>query len=148
MRRGGANLAIADLGRLIKTIERLAMLPRSVARIAAPKLNEILQQEFELGQDPYGRPWAPLRPSTLARGRRPPPLTDRRNLRDGTKARPLPAGISISLGARYGFFHQAGFRVGRTRVPPRRILPQYGLPRAWSAILTAAAKQAAREARR
>jgi hypothetical protein len=148
MRRGGGSLAIADLGRLIKTIERLAMLPRSVARIAAPQITEQLAREFDEGKDPYGRPWAPLRPSTLARGRRPPPLTDKRDLRDGTKAKAGPAGISIRLGARYGFFHQVGFRAGRTRVPPRRVLPQYGLPRAWSAILTAAAKQAAREARR
>jgi phage gpG-like protein len=146
MRRGGANLAIAELGRLIQTIERLSEVPRKVAVIAAPKLTRLLQAQFRAGTDPYGRAWAPLKASTLAKGRRPPPLTDKKRLRDGTMAKVARYGIRMVVGAPYGFFHQVGFRNGRTRVPARRILPQTGYPVAWKRVLDDAARQAAREA--
>jgi hypothetical protein len=149
MKRGGANLAAAELGRLIKTIERLSDLPRRVAIEAAPKLTDELRRQFDRGVDPYGRPWAPLKPATLAKGRHAPPLTDSGELRDGTRAMVAPggrAGIRLVLGAPYGFFHQVGYRNGRTKVPPRRILPQYGIPRAWALILRQAARVAARKA--
>lgn len=147
MTRGGANLAIASLGRIMQTIRRLSEAPKRVAQIAAPKITDMLQQQFDQGKDPYGRAWNPLRPSTLAKGRRPPPLTDKRNLRKGTKAVASRYGIRLMVGPK-GFFHQVGFRVGRTFVAPRRILPQYGLPKEWKVALDNAARQAGREARR
>lgn len=146
MRRGGANLAIAELGRLVQTIERLSEVPRRMAVIAAPRLTALLQDQFDKGVDPYGRAWAPLKPSTLARGRRPPPLTDTRKLRDATMVKVARYGLRMVVGKPYGFFHQVGFRVHGTRVPPRRILPQYGFPAAWKRVLDESARQAAREA--
>jgi len=151
MKRVTGRQLVAQLGRLERVIEELAYAPRKVAVVAAPKLTRLLQQQFRRGEDPYGRPWAPLRPSTLARGRRPPPLTDTRRLRDGTKATPYPggrAGIRLKVGRPYGYFHQVGFRVGRTRVPPRRILPQFGMPAAWREALAEAAREVGRQARR
>lgn len=150
MKSGGANLAVAELGRLVDTIDRLSRVPRRVATIAAPQIEAELKKQFYAGLDPYGRPWRPLRPATIAKGRTPPPLTDTKALRDGTKARAVPggrAGIRITLGAFYGFFHQVGFRVGRTRVGPRRILPQFGMPATWMRILRDASRQAFREAK-
>jgi hypothetical protein len=143
-------MAIESLGRLEQVLDRLVSVPRRVAVIAAPRLTELLQSQFAEGKDPYGRPWRLLKPSTLRTGRRNPPLTGfTRKLRDGTKAATQPsnrAGIRVKVGARYGFFHQSGFQRGHTYVAPRRILPQFGLPIAWSRVLKESAKQAAREA--
>jgi len=139
--------AIAEIGRLKDTLSRLAQVPRRTATIAAPRLTTLLQKQFRDGIDPYGRPWAPLRPATLAK-HGPPPLTDTREMRRGTRAeqpRANYAGIRLVVGATYGYFAQVGFRVGKTRVPPRRILPQYGMPREWSRVLAESARQAARE---
>lgn len=141
--------APAAFGKLEKLLDRLAYVPRKTAAIAAPLLTRELQRQFRAGVDPYGRAWAPLRPSTLAKGRTPPPLTDSGDLAGGTKAMVRDgnrAGIHIVLGARYGYFAQSGFRAGRTNVKPRRILPQQGMPAAWAAILKRAARQAFREA--
>lgn len=151
MRRGSPQMAIAELGRLQATLHELTLVPRKVAEIAAPKIDRLLRQQFRDGQDPYGKAWAPLKPATLAKGRTPPPLTDSTDLRDGTGASVAPgnrAGIRLRVGARYGYFHQAGYRNARTggKVPARRILPQFGLPRAWSAILREAARKAFRQA--
>lgn len=136
---------LGQIGRVMDTIRRLSDVPRRVAVIAAPKITECLQRQFAQGRDPYGRPWAPLRPSTLAK-HGPPPLTDKRTLRAGTLAKPKSGrGISLVTGAAYGYFHQVGFHVGRYPVPARRILPQFGLPAEWSAILKTAAQQATRD---
>jgi hypothetical protein len=153
MIRANAMQAIAEIGRLQATMDRLAQVPRRAATIAAPGLTRLLQAEFREGKDPYGRAWAPLRPATLATGRRPPPLTGfTRALKRGTRAeqpRANYAGIRLVVGAPYGYFAQVGFRNARTgtRVPSRRILPQHGVPRAWSAVLDRAVSQAARQAR-
>lgn len=151
MRRVSAAEAIASLAGLQRTIERLTYVPRRVAVIAAPKLTRLVQAQFRAGTDPYGRPWRGLKASTLAKGRRNPPLTDTRRLRNGTGARPRPggrAGIELKVGARYGKFHQVGFRNGKSFVAPRRILPQFGLPLGWSAVLDESTRLAFREARR
>ena len=142
--------APAAIGKLEHTLRRLIEVPRRAAVIAAPQITRELQREFAAGRDPYGVAWAKLRPSTL-RKHGPPPLTDSRTLRDGTRAivaRANYAGIRVQLGAMYGYFAQVGFRVGKTRVPPRRVLPSRGLPAAWRNILVQAAKRAAREAAR
>jgi hypothetical protein len=153
MIRGNAMAAIASIGRLSHVLDKLIELPRKLAAEVKPDIDRLLQQQFKDGVDPYGRPWAPLRPATLALGRRPPPLTDSRVLRDGTQVvlgRGNSAGLRIHLGAPYGFFHQTGYRNVRTgrRVPPRRVLPQQGIPQSWSRALRAAATRLARRAER
>ena len=147
---GNGSAFVVALERIRRTVTELSQTPRRVASLAAPKIDKLLRKQFASGTNPYGQPWRPLLPSTLARGRRPPPLTDTRALRDGTRATAAPgsrAGIQLTAGARYGAFHQVGFRVGRTRVAPRKIFPDVGLPKAWRAVLTAAARTAVRQAR-
>ena len=145
--RGNARMAIESIARLQRVLHDLALVPRKVAAMAAPRLTRPLQAQFRAGKDPYGNNWAPLKPSTLKTGRRPPPLTGfTRELRDGTKAVQGRAGVRLHVGARYGYFHQVGFRAGKTRVPPRRILPQFGLPKEWRIILVRSAREAARAA--
>ena len=121
-------------------------MPKKLAVVAAPLISAELRDQFRAGVDPYGRAWAPLRPSTLRR-HGPPPLTDTRKLADGTKAFPSRAGIAIVLGAPYGAFAQMGFRVKGTRVPPRRILPNRGMPAKWRAILDRTARALSAQAR-
>jgi hypothetical protein len=145
MIRGDAMVGIEAIGRLKETIRRLSDLPRAIAVEAKPGLDKLLRAEFTSGADPYGRPWDPLKASTLAKGRRPPPLTDTRALRSGTKVQTrsgLRAGLVLLTGP-HGYFHQVGFRVYRTRVAPRRVLPQYGLPIAWKKLLRDAARRCA-----
>jgi hypothetical protein len=152
MIRGDAMVGIGAIGRLKETIRKLSDLPRAVAVEAQEPLNRLLQAEFRTGTDPYGRPWAPIKPSTLARrqvSRSPTPLTDTRELRDGTRVDIREggrAGLVIRTGAPYAYFHQVGFRVGRQSVPARRILPQFGLPAGWKLVLRDAARRAARKA--
>lgn len=145
-----ARAAIAALRSIRRSLEELARLTRKVSVAAAPDLTKQLQAEFDQGKDPYGRQWAPLASATLQR-HGPPPLTFTRRLRDGTKAAPMSggrAGIVLHAGAPYGAFHQVGFRVGKTRVAPRRMFPNRGLPAAWLTILAARSKEIARKTMR
>ena len=151
MIRGNAMAALSEIGRLERVLDRLMDLPRKVAAEAKPEIDRLLRQQFRQGVDPYGKPWARLRPATLAMGRRPPPLSDTKRLRDGTKVvlgGGNRAGLRVQVGAPYGYFAQVGFRNARTgrMVPARRILPQFGMPRAWSAALHRAASRIARRA--
>jgi hypothetical protein len=143
---GNASACRAALKSCVAVLERLAYLPRSLAVAAAPDITDLLKSQFAAGVDPYGNRWAPLKPSTLATGRSNPPLTDSRALVNGTKARPQGgnrAGLVIRVGKPYGAFAQTGFRVGRTKVPPRRILPNRGLPAAWREALDRRAREIA-----
>jgi len=63
-------------------------------------------------------------------------------------ARWLKNGLAITLGRAYGYFHQVGFRHGRSRVPARRPLPQHGMPKRWREITVQAVKDAIAEIRR
>jgi len=152
MIRGDAMVGIECIGQLKAAIRRLADLPRKVAEEARGPLNEELQAQFVNGEDPYGTPWEPVKPVTLLRRRvkkTPPPLTDTGELRSGTRVelnRGARAGLLLHAGAPYAYFHQVGFSVGSTAVPPRRILPQFGLPARWKIILRRSAAIAARRA--
>lgn len=146
-----AAVALRKLAGLTRVIDQIALVTRRAARYAAPALTKLLRAEFAAGSDPYGRAWRGLMASTKARGRRNPPLTDTRRLKNSTKAMPMfggRAGVRLVVGQPYGVFHQFGFRVGRTRVKPRRILPQFGLPGSWRAAIERAALRATREAKR
>lgn len=148
MTRGGASAFARALRSVRRTVEELGQLPRKLAAAAAPDITRELRNEFLNGCDPYGTPWAALKPSTL-RKHGPPPLTDTTRARSGTKAEPMTSGrigLTLVAGARYLAFHQIGFRVHKTRVPARRVFPNRGLPAAWRAILLRRARELARAA--
>jgi hypothetical protein len=144
MAAGTAKEAAAALRGLARTVERLAYVPNDVAKLAAPRLTMLLRKQFASGVDPYNKPWKPLRPATLAKGRTPPPLTETGSLRDHTGAARARAGIRLFVNRPYGLPHQTGFRNARTgrRVVARPILPSRGLPAAWTQVLQRAAKEA------
>lgn len=132
---------------LASAIASLNKVPEAAAREAAPKLTLLLQEQFDRGLDPYGRPWQPLAPRTLARGRRPPPLTDTGRLRGGTGAVARGGGqpgIQLVAGAEYGKFAQFGFRVRGKAVPAREIFPTLGLPLAWALVIKNVMRRAVR----
>lgn len=123
---------IADL---VARMGQLGQVPEEVLRAASPKIAGLIDEQFSAGVDPYGQPWAPLRPATLSRGRTPPPLTD-------TGA--MHAGIQVTvsgseLAARVdepGIHHQ----YGTANMARRRVLPdaEGGLPDTWGEALNEA----------
>jgi hypothetical protein len=141
-----AAQAIAALGRIQRVVDELGQLPRKLAVAAAPDITAMLHQQFVDGKDPYGRAWKPLAKSTVAKGRRNPPLYGpTRKLADGTMAKPMTGGrigLTLIVGAPYGIFHQQG----RGRPPRREILPTRGMPAAWRRALDTQAKLLARRA--
>lgn len=153
MYRGNLAVAVAAMDKLESVLQGMSSLSHRVAIDAAPKISALLFEQFKTGRNPYGQPWAPLAASTLARGRRPPPLTDTRKLRDGCIATARPGGISIRMGRPEWYFHQVGFRVwsgrGKARhavkVPAREILPSKGWPRRWLAAINESAAKVARD---
>lgn len=139
----GLAKTLSQIGRLEQTIAKLVEIPRKIAEDVVPEINRLIQKQFDDGQDPYGRPWAPLKKATIDRGRKPPPLTDTRKLRNGTKVYVLRAnyaGLRIVVGESYGYFHQ----VGTKNMAARRILPSAGMPSTWKQAFDNSAKRVAR----
>lgn len=126
------------MGRIVARLDDLRRVPSRAAAAVAKDLARMIDQQFSLGVDPYGRAWAQLRPATIARGRHWPPLTDTGAMRDDVVVRPeSPSGASFIV-PDPGGFHQGGFRThwsGRF-VKPRRILPAGAtLPVAWRDVI-------------
>ncbi len=134
-------MASDPLAGLRRTLGQLAKVPAQASTEAAAGINRLIQQEYSGGTDPYGKAWAPLKPSTLAKGRSAPPLTATERMRAGTKARPLPGGGVALEAPSPANFHQYGTKV----MAKRAILPDKGMPAAWKAevdkAVTAAIKR-------
>lgn len=131
----------AALGKLVAfraNLRRLAGVPSRVARRAAPRITVIIRLNTSAGLDAYGKPFAPLAPSTLARGRHPPPMVDTGRSLAETRARPLSgAGITIEIGGAY-VYHVSSYK---TR-PVRSVVPERaGLPASWNAALKLSSDQ-------
>jgi hypothetical protein len=129
------------LGQLERNIGQLARVPSRAAASAAERIHGRLQEQFDRGVDPYGHPWAPLRPATIRRGRTSPPLTNTREMRDHElEVKPLPgAGIGITFNPEApALFHQKG----TSRMKARPILPTGTLPKAWNDDLKASSADA------
>lgn len=126
------------LAGLRRALGQLAKVPAQASVEAAAGINRLLKQEYANGTDPYGKAWAPLKPSTIAKGRRPPPLTASGTMRAGTVAKPMPGG-GIQLEAPSpANFHQYGTKV----MAKRAILPDKGLPATWKAEIDKAVQAA------
>jgi hypothetical protein len=129
----------SGLGLLVANLNKLAEVPSQASKQVATELTQELQLQFADGKDPYGKLWAPLKPSTLKKGRHPPPLTDKGALKSGTRAIAMQGvGVQIELGEAYGFFHQKG----TIKMVARRILPAGGMPKTWSVIIKNATQAA------
>jgi hypothetical protein len=135
-------MTIHDIDVFADHIEQLARVPAIVAEKASPVIAGLIQAEFDAGRSPYGETWAALRPSTVKRGRRPPPLTDTRAMRDSTKVAPGGAGIVGSINSKPAVFHQ----YGTSKMAARQIFPEAELvPTAWCEELDKATEAAVLE---
>jgi hypothetical protein len=113
-----------------KALTSLAGVPSQVARTVAKRISWDIQANFDLGRDPYRKAWHPLAPSTIKRGRFPPPLTDTRAGRQGVKVKPMQSGgIKLLNSVDYMGFHQKG--EGQKR---RSFFPDNTLPKKWQSI--------------
>lgn len=119
-------------------INSLAGVPSRAAPQAARAIRRLITRQFNTGTDPFGRGWAPLAASTIARGRRAPPLTDTRRMRRGIRVNLLrPSGIGITVPDPPSRFHQFGTR----KMPRRAILPlRATLPKSWAAAIERAVR--------
>lgn len=118
----------------------LLSVPAKIAKPIAKDIGKAIERQFDAGTDPYGRPWAPLRPATLAKGRTPPPLTATRAGRDSIQVKPgQGAGVMITVGKSYMGIHQDG---APPRLVARKILPEGKLPPSWKLIYQTALSKA------
>ena len=158
-------MAYKGFQRLNGTLRALAEVPSRAARSASARIAELVEEQFDAGADPYGRPWAPLTDTTLAlrpwRGA--PPLTDTGAMRSAITVRPTaPAGIVVELGddghgrpVPVATYHQTGTSKVRgwitsdVGMAQRQILPQSGgLAPAWRDAIRESIAEAFAEVRR
>lgn len=137
---------ISRMGRLAENIGKLAGVPSRASRRVAQELRPLIQEQFDEGADPYGRSWKPLAPSTIDRGRFPPPLTDTGEMRDGIRVQPMRgAGVSITI-PHPAQCHQTGWIGPQGTGPARPILPGRGMPPRWQEVIDVAILDEIREA--
>jgi hypothetical protein len=125
----------AGLGQMRASLRKLAAVPSRAAPAVAEKIDQRLQDCFANETDPYGNAWAPLAASTVKRKRGNTVIMYRtgkaRAQTHAVAAR--GAGIKIEIGEVMKYhMEQDGTR------PARRILPTFGMPKAWNADVKAA----------
>lgn len=128
------------LNDLIDRLAELEGIPSRISREVSDGINAEIKREFDSGSDPYGRPWAPLLPSTVRRKG-----GDRRILRRTdalsaqTVARPTSgAGVEVTS-LDYGQHHQTGTQ----HMVARKVLPDGpNLPSSWTKVIETAAENA------
>lgn len=95
-------------------------------------LEEQTLRRFETETDPWGRPWRPLAPATLARRRHGGSriLQDTGRLKGSWRRGVTGDAAFLRAGVYYAAFHQYGTRTrsGREHVPPRKMLPEKPWP--------------------
>lgn len=129
----------AGLGKLEANLRRLSEVPSQAAREAATSIQALIEQEYATGKDSTGRPWAPLRPATLAKGRTPPPLTATRAMRETTEVKPMAgAGVSVTFEEDYASYHHTGTK----NMVARPVAPTGAFPKAWGDAIDSAVQNA------
>lgn len=125
-----------------QALSDLTRVPAKIAPAVARGIKADIESNFDAGQDPYKRAWAPLRPATLAKGRHPPPLTDTGKGRAGIAVfATARSGVQITSSVSYMATHQTG----RPNMAARKFLPENVLPAAWRAIWQSELSKAVRE---
>lgn len=105
----------------IVKIKKLRNVVPETARLAAPELRALVEQEFATGTNPYGTAWKPLRPSTLKR-HGPPPLTASGAMRGGVTVEASGTDIVFTAPSP-AFLHQYGWR---RKLPKTRKIKRKG----------------------
>jgi hypothetical protein len=128
---------MSSFANLQRMIGQLAKVPSQIVSGGADGIARAIQEEFDAGSDPFGRPWSELEQATLDKGRFPPPLTDTHAMRDGIEVKPMAgAGISVTI-PDPGVHHQYGTRY----MVARPIFPDH-MPDTWARALADSADEA------
>lgn len=132
----GDHDRLAAIGEALRAA---SVLPRRISESVAVEFEAELEAQYAGGFDPNNEAWAELSAATLARGRTPPPLTDRGVMRRNSKAVAGVggvAGVTVRVTRPGGNpavpnFHQEGTEW----MPDRKIVPEQDrpLPPAWKA---------------
>jgi len=135
---------LADFPLLAATIRGLLTIPSSASREAAAGIKNQIDLDTSSGLDCYGKPFAPLAASTIAKGREPPPMIATGGSLDQTTVKPSPgAGVNVQLGGHYEHHMKA-----TANRPARRILPVGARPATWNARIKRAVDAAFKRAMR
>ena len=125
-----------------RALRDLARVPSRVSPDVARGIKREINRTFREGTDPYGRPLAPLRPATLAKGRHPPPMTDTgRAKRNVTVRAAQGAGVQILSPPHPLIYHfrRLGVRAARKMLPEGVLPSRYR--KVWQRALDRAAKE-------
>ncbi len=129
-----------NLSQFIGKLERLSSgsFISEVRRQVAVDGLRLIAGGYRDSKDPYGASWQPLK----YRNGKPLVLTGA--FRDTWMAYPTPTGVRFVSGVDYGAYHQYGTR----SIPFRRVIPMlsYGLPKAWTDVISAAYSRQVRKA--
>jgi len=118
-----------NFGQFAQALRALAKVPSATAAPVAAALTREMRKNFRAGQDAYGRAYSPLLPTSLARGRRPPPL---RKYARFASVKPLPSvGVAFVVDHPQAGFHQTGTRYMAKRI----VVPDGSLPATWRRIV-------------
>lgn len=116
--------AIAMMRGMQRELNRMPMALRNRVSVAVKdEINLLLQEQFDAGMDPAGRPWTPLARSTLRRGRHPPPLTDTGRMRAHVRAVRVGTNVAIESELPAAYHQRGNARLPR-RLPRRPIWPE------------------------
>lgn len=112
-------------------LRELTRVPSRVASKSALEIEKMWRRSYMASQDPYGNEWPALKPSTIKRKGHDWIMVDTQETLDQTRVRALPgAGIELRTGKKAAWHMQP-----TANRPARRVLPAFGLPKAWRAKL-------------
>lgn len=140
------GLSGSGIGQIRASLAKLAGVPARAAKDVALAIDQKLLDSFASECDAYGKPWAPLKDSTLKRKKHtnggPVILYRWGSSKAETHAvAAAGAGVKISIGP--NLEHHQG--PSGTR-PARPILPVYGMPASWNAAIKIAVDEAYKRA--
>lgn len=135
-------MAFSAAARFRQVAKRLTAVPSRMAAASALEIEKMWRKSYMASQNPYGKEFAALQPSTIKRKGHDWIMVRSQETLDMTRVRPLPgAGISLRTGQNASWhLEPSGSR------PERAILPLSGLPATWTAALKRIAVEQARKA--
>jgi hypothetical protein len=137
------GLSGSGIGQIRASLAKLAGVPARAAPAVAIAIDAKLLDSFANECDAYGKPWAPLAPSTVKRKRGNTVIMYRTGASQAAThaVAAAGAGVKISIGEKLQY-HQGP---SGTR-PARPILPVYGMPASWNAAIKLAVDAAYKRA--
>jgi hypothetical protein len=110
-----------------KIARELQKIPARVSAEGAPAIERLWRKTYRAGQDAYGKPWAKLAPSTVARKGHDTIMVESKETYNETRVRPLSgAGLQLVTG------RKAAWHLEPTaNRPARPVPPLNGTPSPW-----------------